>query len=89
MKNDSYNKFATAVKTEIQELNYEQQLNILSIVIAAMSKNSPSNFSSISEQIMSQKEKMDLFEKFNGSLKVSDNFNEKEEYIKYLDERYN
>lgn len=54
-----------------------------------INKNSDSKNSSISEHIISQKEKIDLFEKFNGSMKVLKDFNEKEELLKYLDERYN
>lgn len=38
MSYESYNAFATAVKNEIQELDYEQQLGILTIVVSAMNR---------------------------------------------------
>ena len=36
MSFEAYNKFATAVKEEMQSLNYEEQLGILTIVVNAM-----------------------------------------------------
>ena len=36
MSYEAYNKFATAFKNEIQEFDYEQQLEILTIVVSAM-----------------------------------------------------
>ena len=44
MSYDSYNKFATAVKEEISQLDYEQKLEILTIVVSALhneNKSSP------------------------------------------------
>ena len=79
---DAYNKFATAVKEEMPLLDYQQQLEILTIVVSAMNgkkKNLPE---------MSQEKKLALFEKFKGSLKVPANFDARNEYLDYLDERY-
>ena len=78
----SYEAFATSVETEIQDLDYEQQLNILTIVIAAMNK-AKQNFPT-----MPKEETMRLFDEFTGSLKVPADFNPKQEYLDYLDERY-
>ena len=83
MRYDSYNKFATAVQTEIQELNYEQQLNILSIVIAAMNKKSPARLSP-----MSKEETLSLYHELTGSIKNVNEIDGKKEYLEYLDERY-
>lgn len=39
MSYDAYNEFATAVKTEMSLLDYEQQLEILTIVVSAIKNN--------------------------------------------------
>lgn len=82
MSYETYNAFATTVKEEMPLLDYEQQLEILTIVISAM------NVRKKTESIMSKDEKLALFDKFNGCLKVPADFNLKKEYLEYLDERY-
>ena len=77
-----YNKFATAVKEEMQSLNYEEQLGILTIVVNAMNskkKETPA---------MSLEEKLALFNEFKGAMKVPADFDAKKELTESLDERY-
>ncbi len=68
MSYDAYNKFATAVKEEMPLLNYEEQLGILTIVVNAM------NSKKRETPTMSKEEKLALFEKFKGSMKVEEDF---------------
>lgn len=82
MSYEAYNAFATAVKEEMQLLNYEEQLGILSIVVNAM------NGRKKAESVISNEEKLSLFEKFKGSMKVGDDFNAKKELMDALDKRY-
>ena len=83
MNYESYNQFATVVQTEIQELNYEQQLNILAIIISAMNKKTPSKLSP-----MSREETLKLFNELTGSVKTVKDIDGKKEFLDYLDERY-
>ncbi len=86
MSYETYSKFATAVKEEMPLLDYQQQLEILTIVVSAMKsqkENQPKTFE------MTKEEKLSLFEKFKGSLNVPANFDPRKEYLNYLDERYN
>ena len=82
MSYEAYNAFATAVKEEMQSLNYEEQLGILSIVVNAMNDRKKT------ESVISNEEKLSLFEKFKGSMKVGDDFNAKKELMDALDKRY-
>lgn len=82
MSYEAYNSFATAVKEEMPLLDYEQQLEILTIVVSAM------NTRKKTASVMSKDEKLALFDKFNGCLKVPADFDPKKEYLDYLDERY-
>ena len=79
---ENYTAFASSVEAEVQEMDIEQQLDILSIVISAMNRKKKMN------QGMSREKSMSLFEKFTGSMKVSANFDEKQELLDSLDERY-
>lgn len=79
MSYEAYNAFATAVQKEMQRLDYEEQLGILTIVVTAMNNKK--------KQVpaMSREEKLSLFEKFKGSMKVPADYDARK---KYLDERY-
>ena len=82
MTYETYNKFATAVKEEMQSLNYEEQLGILTIVVNAM------NSKKREPHAMSKDEKLALFNELNGCVKTVKEVNAREEYLEYLDERY-
>lgn len=82
MSFEAYNKFATAVKEEMSLLNYEEQLGILTIVVNAMNSRKKS------EPPISNEEKVSLYEKFKGSMKVEADFDAKKELMESLDERY-
>ena len=82
MSFEAYNKFATAVKEEMSLLNYEEQLGILTIVVNAMNSRKKT------EPPISNEEKISLYEKFKGSMKVGADFNTKNELMESLDERY-
>ena len=82
MSYEAYTAFAEKVENEIQTLDYEQQMGILTIVISAMNKKKQP------VPTMSKEESLRLFEKFTGSLKVPTDFDPKKEYLEYLDERY-
>ncbi len=82
MSRDEYTAFATKVRTEIQNFNYEEQLGILTIVVSAMNqKKKP-------KPKMSKEETMQLFNELNGCIKNVKNIDAKKEYLEYLDERY-
>lgn len=81
MSYEAYNAFATAVKEEISLMNHEEQLGILTIIVNAMNSRKQ-------ESAISNAEKISLFEKFKGSMKVGDNFDAKKELMEALDERY-
>lgn len=73
MNRDAYTSFAEKVQTQMQTLDYEEQLGILMIVVSAMNqKKKP-------ESKMSKEETMRLFNKFTGSLKVPKDFDAKKE----------
>lgn len=80
MSHDAYTSFAEKVQTQMQTLDYEEQLGILTIVVSAMNQKKKS------ESKMSKEETMRLFNKFTGSLKVPKDFDAKKEYLEYLDE---
>ncbi|MBR6296878.1 MAG: hypothetical protein IKR40_10440 [Treponema sp.] len=82
MTYETYNKFATAVKEEMQSLNYEEQLGILTIVVNAM------NSKKREPHAMSKDEKLALFEKFKGSMVVGEGFDARKELMESLDKRY-
>lgn len=79
---ENYTAFASSVEAEVQEMDIEQQLDILSIVISAMNRKKKTN------QRMPREKSMSLFEKFTGSMKVPAGFDEKQELLDSLDERY-
>lgn len=82
MSYDAYNTFASSVQTEMQQLSYEQQLGILTIVVAAMNQRKHQ------APLMSYEEKMSLFNELTGCIKIDKQIDSKEEYLDYLDERY-
>ena len=82
MGQEAYNKFATAVKEEMPLLNYQQQLEILTIVVSAM------NIRKKTEAGMSKDEKMKIFNEFSGCIKGVKQIDARKEYLDYLDERY-
>lgn len=82
MTHESYTAFAQKVKSEMQELDYEEQLGILTIVVGAIKQKKEE------KPKMTKEETMRLFKKFSGSLKVPKDFDYKKEYLEYLDERY-
>ena len=82
MSYDAYASFADSVKTNIAELDYEQQLGILTIVINAMSDKKRE------VAPLSRQESLALFNRFKGSMKVAAGFDAKAEKLAYLDERY-
>ncbi|MBP5158008.1 MAG: hypothetical protein ILP18_09085 [Treponema sp.] len=82
MSHEAYNAFATTVRDEMQRLDYEEQLGILTIVVTAMNdrkKQAPA---------MSREEKLKLFNELNGCIKATENIDARKEYLEYLDERY-
>ena len=78
----SYDVLEKTYKT----LTAEQQAIVYTLVLSLGKMNVSTKQS---DKIMSKKEKLDLFEKLNGSMKVTDDFDPKKEYLSYLDERYN
>ena len=66
-------------------LTMEQQTIVYNLVISLGNMNISTKKA---EPEMSKEEKLALFEKFNGCLKVPDGFDAKKEYLEYLDERY-
>ena len=82
MSYDAYNTFANAVQAEMQQLNYEQQLGILTIVVSAMNQRKKQGIS------MSHEEKIALFNELSGCIKGNNEIDCRKEYIEYLDERY-
>ena len=78
----SYDVLEKTYKT----LTAEQQAIVYTLVLSLGNMNVSTKQS---DKIMSKKEKLDLFEKFNGSMKVPADFDPKKEYLRYLDERYN
>ena len=82
MSYEAYNAFAATVQNEIQQLDYEEQLGILTIVVSAM------NSKKRQSPTMSREKKLALFERFKGSMKVPANFDARKEHLEYLDERY-
>ena len=83
MSYDSYAKFATTVQTEIQELDYEQQFSILSIIVNAMNQKRQERITG-----MSKEQKLALFNELTGSIKGVEKIDYKKEYLDYLDEKY-
>ncbi len=82
MRYEAYNAFAITVQKEMQRLDYEEQLEILTIVVTAMNnkkKQAPA---------MSREEKLNLFNELTGCIKASENIDAHKEYLEYLDERY-
>lgn len=79
---ENYAVFADAVKVNIAELDYEQQLGILTIVIKAMHDKNRD------KDTLSKQESLKLFARFKGSMKVAPDFDAKAEKLAYLDERY-
>lgn len=79
MSYEAYNAFAATVQNEIQQLDYEEQLGILTIVVTAMNNKK--------KQVpaMSREEKLTLFKKFKESMKILADYDARK---KYLDERY-
>ena len=82
MSYDAYNTFANSVQAEMQQLSYEQQLGILTIVVAAMNQRKHQ------APLMSYEEKMSLFNELTGCIKIDKQIDSKEEYLDYIDERY-
>ena len=82
MSYEAYNTFANAVQTEMQQLNYEQQLGILTIVVSVMNQRKRQSIP------MSREEKMALFDEFTGCIKCDKQIDCRNEYLEYLDERY-
>ena len=82
MSYEAYNEFATAVKEEMPLLNYEEQLGILTIVVNAMSSKK------IAVPLISNEQKISLFEKFKGSMKVGAGFDAKKELMESISDRY-
>ena len=83
MSYDSYAKFVLTVQTEIQELDYEQQFSILSIIVNAMNQKRQERIS-----VMPEDQKLALFNELTGSIKGIKKIDYKKEYLDYLDERY-
>lgn len=83
MSYDSYAKFVSTVQTEIQELDYEQQFSILSIIVNAMNQKRQERIS-----VMPEEQKLALFNELTGSIKGIKKIDYKKEYLDYLDERY-
>lgn len=83
MSYDSYAKFATTVQTEIQELDYEQQFSILSIIVNAMNQKRQERITG-----MTKEQKLALFNELTGSIKGVEKIDYKKEYLDYLDEKY-
>lgn len=83
MSYDSYAKFVSTVQTEIQELDYEQQFSILSIIVNAMNQKRQERIS-----VMPEDQKLALFNELTGSIKGIKKIDYKKEYLDYLDERY-
>ena len=82
MSYESYNAFATTVKDEMPRLNYEQQLEILTIVVNAMNRGKKNG------SPMSKDDKLVLFNELRGCIKDANQINVRNEYLEYLDERY-
>lgn len=82
MTHESYTAFAQKVKSEMQELDYEEQLGILTIVVGAMNQKKEE------KPKMSKEETMRLFNELTGCIKNVKNIDARKEYLEYLDERY-
>ena len=80
MSYEAYDVFATAVKNKISQLDYEQQLGILTIVVEAMNQK---------KRIKSDREEtLQMFNELSGCIKGKPHIDAKKEYLDYLDERY-
>lgn len=90
MTKESYTTFAEKVQTEMQNLDYEEQLGILTIVVSAMNQKEKSSpkMSKKTYPKMSKEETMRLFNELTGCIKNVKNIDAKKEYLEYLDERY-
>lgn len=82
MSYEAYNEFATTVKEEMPLMNYEEQLGILTIVVNAMSSKKKA------VPLISNEQKISLFEKFKGSMKVGTDFDAKKELMESISDRY-
>ena len=82
MNTQSYNLLLNTVQSEIPKLNYEQQLEILSALVSAMNKKKSKT------RKMPKEEALALFRELKGSLKVPKDFDPRQEFLDYLDERY-
>ena len=82
MSYENYAAFADAVKANIAELDYEQQLGILTIVINTMNDKKQNT------SVLSKQDSLKLFARFKGSMKVAPDFDANAEKLSYLDERY-
>ena len=82
MAYETYRSLATAVRTGIDELDYDQQLEILSIVINAMNQKKRPKCA------ITQEETLQLFNELSGCIKDIKEIDSRKEYLEYLDERY-
>lgn len=82
MSQEVYTAFTDTFRVQVRDFSYEQQLGVLSIILAALNETKKG------KPRMSKEERLNLFHKFTGSLHVPADFDPREEYLSYLDERY-